>query len=398
MGQQYLLTKAMLQSSASLNLAAYLLLKAEQASSCADKGSTINDADARSIQYHPVILNLQRLNTLIQKLNDNVEQKIPSLAEQLANLVKAAELLNSTDDVSESESEDNNDETTISEKVSDNVDIMPASQSQVKIDHGELDPCGNYDTSLGAEDDAERSRMVLTEARFGLRPTEVVTEAKKPRYRRKAPVFVDAGDDDMDESEQKIASHSLATMVNAIEQRSATVRSKRNVPMADLLDATEEDDGELRRGLDMMEEELGKLSDADDNNNNDFEEDHADDGEYDETKDDDDDFYARVAKKSKSKKDIRKNLYKVAPKFPRVEEVVEGERAVNKTILKNRGLVAHKAKINRNPRVKKREQYRKALIRRRGAVRDIRTDEGHKYGGEETGIKTTLSRSRKLAR
>ena len=57
---------------------------------------------------------------------------------------------------------------------------------------------------------------------------------------------------------------------------------------------------------------------------------------------------------------------------------------------------AHKGKINRNPRVKKREQYRKALIRRKGAIREVRTQEGHKYGGEGTGIKTGLSRSRKL--
>ena len=64
--------------------------------------------------------------------------------------------------------------------------------------------------------------------------------------------------------------------------------------------------------------------------------------------------------------------------------------------MKNRGLVAHKSKLNRNPRVKKREQYRKALVRRKGQVREVRTDEGHKYGGEETGIKSGLSRSRKL--
>ena len=73
-----------------------------------------------------------------------------------------------------------------------------------------------------------------------------------------------------------------------------------------------------------------------------------------------------------------------------------GERGVTRAIMKNRGLVAHKNKLNRNPRVKKREQYRKALIRRKGTVREVRTDEGHKYGGEETGIKSGVSRSRKL--
>lgn len=64
--------------------------------------------------------------------------------------------------------------------------------------------------------------------------------------------------------------------------------------------------------------------------------------------------------------------------------------------MQNRGLVPHKAKINRNPRVKKREQYRKALIRRKGAVREMRTDEAHVYAGESTGIKSGISRSRKL--
>lgn len=54
--------------------------------------------------------------------------------------------------------------------------------------------------------------------------------------------------------------------------------------------------------------------------------------------------------------------------------------------------------MNRNPRVKKREKYRKALISRKGAVREIRTEEGHVYGGETTGIKSGISRSRKLGR
>jgi len=54
---------------------------------------------------------------------------------------------------------------------------------------------------------------------------------------------------------------------------------------------------------------------------------------------------------------------------------VSGERQISKVILKNRGLVPHKAKINGNPRVEKREQYRKALIRRKGTVQEIRADE-----------------------
>ena len=36
---------------------------------------------------------------------------------------------------------------------------------------------------------------------------------------------------------------------------------------------------------------------------------------------------------------------------------------------KNKGLTPHRKKDNRNPRVKHRKKYRKALIRRKGKVR-----------------------------
>ena len=59
--------------------------------------------------------------------------------------------------------------------------------------------------------------------------------------------------------------------------------------------------------------------------------------------------------------------------------------------------VASKAKINRNPRVKKKEQYRRKVIARKGQVRDIRDSaEGAFYGGEATGIKVNVARGRKI--
>ncbi|CAN0548461.1 unnamed protein product, partial [Ectocarpus sp. 12 AP-2014] len=74
----------------------------------------------------------------------------------------------------------------------------------------------------------------------------------------------------------------------------------------------------------------------------------------------------------------------------------ETKRGASYTIIKNRGLTPHKNKLNRNPRSKKREAFRKATIRRKGQVRDIRTGEADAYGGESTGIKSNVTRSRKL--
>ena len=86
LGQQYLLTKAMLQSSAGLNLALYLLLKSEQATSN-------NQLDPAWIQTHPVMKHLHKINSLVHKLEDHVEDKVPGLEGQMDKLVKASKLL-----------------------------------------------------------------------------------------------------------------------------------------------------------------------------------------------------------------------------------------------------------------------------------------------------------------
>jgi U3 small nucleolar RNA-associated protein 3 len=373
LGQQFLLTKALLQSTTALNLAMYLLLKSEH--------SAQEDVDVSLIQSHPVMARLQKANTMIEKLDDRVETKVDGLREQLDNLVKAASLMKSgleeddDDEDSENESEDAADDESMDED-SENVITADSSDDGVESENDE------------ADNGAELARKnVLNEARFGLRPREIAANVKKGNRKRRAAVS-DLGDDGP-EDVSATASKNLATTLNAIEQRSAASK-KRAASNMEALDDVEDDNDELRRGLEMMEADLGKESEDEGG-------DEADDVVDDEVADKNDGgFYAQAKNKSNVRKEFKKSLYQVAPKFPRVEPVVEGERALGNQIMKNRGLVAHKSKLNRNGRVKKREQYRKAIIKRKGTVRDVRTDEGHKYGGEETGIKSNLSRSRKL--
>ena len=154
-------------------------------------------------------------------------------------------------------------------------------------------------------------------------------------------------------------------------------------------DDDDDDDTKIKKALAMMEAD-GLFDNSEDE--------EAFDQGPDENDNDDsnDNFYESIAAKTSVKKNTKKQKYAVAPKFPTIEKEIEGERAAGYQIMKNRGLVPHKNKLNRNPRVKKREQYRKALIRRRGAVRDIRTGEVDTYAGEGTGIKSGISRSRKI--
>ncbi|KFV92304.1 Something about silencing protein 10, partial [Eurypyga helias] len=80
--------------------------------------------------------------------------------------------------------------------------------------------------------------------------------------------------------------------------------------------------------------------------------------------------------------------------------VLEGEdpnkkRGVTYQMIKNKGLTPRRKKIDRNPRVKHREKFRRAKIRRKGQVREVRR-ELHRYSGELSGIRAGVKKSRKL--
>ncbi|XP_043249945.1 something about silencing protein 10 isoform X1 [Colletes gigas] len=71
------------------------------------------------------------------------------------------------------------------------------------------------------------------------------------------------------------------------------------------------------------------------------------------------------------------------------------KRAITYQIAKNKGLTPHRKKEQRNPRVKHRNKYRKAKIRRKGAIREVRK-EITRYTGEISGIKASVKKSIKL--
>ncbi|NXV55008.1 SAS10 protein, partial [Molothrus ater] len=85
---------------------------------------------------------------------------------------------------------------------------------------------------------------------------------------------------------------------------------------------------------------------------------------------------------------------------PEEAAVLEGEdpskkRGVTYQMIKNKGLTPKRRKIDRNPRVKHREKFRRAKIRRKGQVREVRR-ELDRYAGELSGIRAGVKKSRKL--
>ncbi|XP_017051923.1 something about silencing protein 10 [Drosophila ficusphila] len=99
-------------------------------------------------------------------------------------------------------------------------------------------------------------------------------------------------------------------------------------------------------------------------------------------------------KKQKDREDREEQDEEDAEEGEEQEEEV-ARRGITYQMAKNKGLTPHRKKELRNPRVKHRGKYRKALIRRKGAVRTVRK-ELQRYGGEMSGIKATVSKSVKF--
>uniref|UniRef100_A0A3P8S1P1 UTP3 small subunit processome component n=1 Tax=Amphiprion percula TaxID=161767 RepID=A0A3P8S1P1_AMPPE len=77
------------------------------------------------------------------------------------------------------------------------------------------------------------------------------------------------------------------------------------------------------------------------------------------------------------------------------DEDPDAKRGITYQMAKNKGLTPKRKKIDRNPRVKHREKFRRAKIRRKGQVREVRREET-RYSGEMSGIRAGVKKSVKL--
>ncbi len=127
--------------------------------------------------------------------------------------------------------------------------------------------------------------------------------------------------------------------------------------------------------------------------------DDGDEGEYDDINGEDTSNLYEAFAGAKQRYMAKKKLhYTVAPRYGGVEQTIEegAKRGASYEIMKNKGLTPHRKKANRNPRVKKRQMYAKAVVARKGQVREVITPSSASYGGEATGIKANLSKGRRI--
>jgi U3 small nucleolar RNA-associated protein 3 len=283
----------------------FLFLKSEETSN--DEFSLGDNTS--SVQFHPVMKRLQEFNVLRQKLKGKVEDRVDGLEDQVDSLMKAAEMMAS--EVPDSDEEDTSDE---EDQVDANADMGEAEEED-RVQPRNADIASSSSDDESSVDEEARTRSAIHDARFGVRPNEMAQDRTTKRKRRAAPV--DVGDDgEVGGASTKY----LSSAINSIEQRAASKKKKHTVASEELVEQREADD-QVRRGLEMMEEELGKLDSDEEGGGGEALADDID-------SEGDDGFYSAVAKKSKRKKAIKKSLYQVAPKYPRLEGEVEGRHLI----------------------------------------------------------------------
>lgn len=120
----------------------------------------------------------------------------------------------------------------------------------------------------------------------------------------------------------------------------------------------------------------------------------------------DSDYYNQILNRNKQKKIDRENAILQEKMAKREANYAlqdsdlindDEKRMASWKILTNKGLTPHRKKENRNPRVKKRKKYEKA-IKKLSSFRAVAVDKSvaGPYGGERTGIRRNLTRSIKF--
>ncbi|XP_078104906.1 something about silencing protein 10 [Sander vitreus] len=106
-------------------------------------------------------------------------------------------------------------------------------------------------------------------------------------------------------------------------------------------------------------------------------------------------FYRDVEERSKLKRKGNDAEAEELVENEDEEEDPDAKRGITYQMAKNKGLTPKRKKIDRNPRVKHREKFRRAKIRRKGQVREVRREDT-RYSGELSGIRAGVKKSIKL--
>lgn len=396
-GMHYLEVKQLLLQTFCQAITFYLLLKSE--------GQPVRD--------HPVVSRLVEIKSLLDKIKE-MDENLPFGMEDIVNKdvnnATAAKLV----------------EETAALKSDSFIDTqMNSTVSSDKLAIAEPDKAADWNTLTNSKNNV--SRLKHQDKQVGLQSMEMlkVRASLEEKLRQKgvlskiAPKSVgvrehlrpvngqlETLDDFVDEAMDidlvaNSRSNDDANLSHSskISQQLTLHSNKRKVISGDDDLPKRDDIGERRRkhelrvlagagitSVDDVEGETGNLSSdgvADVNGESDSDSDSDSDLEY----------YKQVERQHAAKLAIKSEKYSRKQEVPSLPDtVVDGKRHITHQIEKNRGLTRARKKLTKNPRKKYKLKHKKAEVRRKGQVREIRKPAGP-YGGEASGINAGISRS-----
>ncbi|CAK9220741.1 unnamed protein product [Sphagnum troendelagicum] len=359
-GMNYLEVKHVLLLSYCQSIIFYLLMKAE----------------ARSVRDHPVIARLVELKMLLQKLSP-IDKKLQHQLERLLKDVQTPAAPHSTVQVNES----NLSSATL--KFDQDAEVIVGAESKKMLqERARLDAC------------AQKNANLVVHVPVSKAGHKKVKQLKRPRNGLKD--ILDDLEDDVGDMEGLVLSKSnLISAVGrprTLSQVIAEAGRPSKKPKAVSGDAdlpVREDLGERRRNYEIQQ--AAKASVTNDTDDSDGK---AEGNGQDEDKDpEEDDFYMQAKQLKEAKQAAKAAKYSRTLISPVEELDADGKRQITYQMEKNRGLTPYRKKATKNPRKKYKLKHEKAIIRRKGQVREVRRPTSASYGGESTGIRTNLSRS-----
>lgn len=347
-GLWFLETKHMLLLCYCQSILFYLLMKAE----------------GRSIRDHPVIARLVEIRTLLEKLQP-VDKKLQNQIDKLLSFPMGCPL---EFESKKSISNELNDKPSLERcglqmaEQNERPLMQPVVSQSYLLKGGENteDPKGALPNRQGIRNNPAKKSdkgIILTEAQASINP-----------FQQGKPHALIQSDEDNALPSNKSLHRVISTKV---QKRKHIVSGDMDLPL-------KEDLGKRRTKFEMR-----KVP---------FHDDKDDTDEQGGFQLDEDEFY-QEAKRLKAAKEAAKDAKYTKTKTiePVVEEEV-GKRHISYQMEKNKGLTPHRKKLTKNPRKKYKLKHQKAVIRRKGQVREIKLPSGS-YGGESTGIRTQISRS-----
>ncbi|XP_024392747.1 protein THALLO [Physcomitrium patens] len=370
-GLNYLELKHMLLLSYCQAIVFYLLLKAE----------------GQSVKDHPVVGRLVDLKLSLERLRP-IEEKLQKQIEKLLNsdLIEA--------DEEETEANEKRENSKASKKASSEGKSKNRKAAIEETGNGTNGHVEEADNMLGIVSKQmleERSRLDARtqEGRHVAHVPVSNAERKKAKRLKASTGMTGTGDDfeDVVDNDSGVSNGLLNAKPRSLSQVIAQAGRPFKKPQIISGDAdlpVREELGDRRRKLEIQKTNKKiAMHDSDD---------HESNGRASSIEPEEDEFYKQAKLLKEAKQAAKDSKYSRTLLVPVEEEDAEGKRSITWQMEKNRGLTPHRKKANKNPRKKYKLKHEKAVIRRKGQVREMRQATSN-YGGESTGIRTNISRS-----